>query len=66
MHTHELQPIQKSTGATKIGEECAEDMHKGQCGYQVPPLLFPVVKRNRPAVHVLYSEFPANFSLSEN
>ncbi len=33
----------------------------------IPPLpstLFPVVKRNRPAVHVLYSEFPAKFSVS--
>ena len=41
MHTHELQPIQKSTGAMKIGEECAEDMHKGQCGYQVASYISP-------------------------
>ena len=46
MHTHELQPIKQRTGVVKIGEECAGDMHKGQCGYQVALYiltpLFPV------------------------
>ena len=40
IHTNFSQ-YKKSTGVTKIGEECAEDMHKGQCGYQVASYIPP-------------------------